>query len=936
MQDFLSTVLASKGHYCIVGINKGKVTQRFVGLIANTQELVDKLLAEGNDVYFALATFVDPNAAKPREQKNVCKIRSLWVDIDCGEGKDYADKGDGVEALINFVTENALLEPTVVDSGNGIHAYWPLAEELTREEWLPLATAFKQFCLDKGLRIDAACTADAARILRVPNTKNFKSDPPNDVLLLNTASELYDLNTLKELLPKTKEVIEKVPKKEPSALTKALMGNRTTYFKNIVVKSVEGKGCQQILFALQNQEEVDHNLWRACLSIAEHCDDRDKAIHKLSKDHPDYDPQDTEDKASSTRGEGKGPFYCTTFEQYRPGGCDGCPNKGNITSPIVLGQDIAESTDTVIVEAAETEEEDEVKVEYEIPAIPEPYFRARKGGIYRRAKDDDSIMVYPFDLFVIERISDPNFGESVWFRLHLPNDGVKNFTISAPALTGPDTMRVEMAAHGVLLYGKQWNELQGYVFKAAQELQVKRRAQIAHHQFGWTTRRTFVVGCEELGHDGIKRFVPPTVSTSDMVDWYQPSGSLDKWKEAFNGYALSGYEPQAFAALTGFGAPLLKVTTNHKGILLNLIHGDSGTGKTTILRMINSIWGHPEDPLRNADDTKASMVMRMGVLNNIPLTVDEMTNSKPEEVSNFLYGITQGRGRDRMNGNSNTLRVNKTTWRTIGVATSNASFYDKLYVLKDLPKGEIFRCVEYNINPNKIITVAEGVRLFDEILMENYGHAWYPYIHAVMKNIDSVAENVKRVTEYFTDKLNLLPSYRFYSALGAVNIVGGEVAREIGLHDYPIEQIKEFYMDTISSIRQNNVSEEHGAATFISHYLLKHMSQHALIIDSTADARSSFASKQTPRGELLIRMEPDTERVFITVKHLRRECTEAQISYNELLNDLRKDKILIDVTKKGMSKGTQLSTKPVDALILDAAKMDIEISESPENVVRPS
>ena len=155
------------------------------------------------------------------------------------------------------------------------------------------------------------------------------------------------------------------------------------------------------------------------------------------------------------------------------------------------------------------------------------------------------------------------------------------------------------------------------------------------------------------------------------------------------------------------------------------------------------------------------------------------------------------------------------------------------------------------------------------------------------------------------------------------------------MHEYPIERIKEFYLDTISSIRHNNITEDHGATTFVSHYLLKHMSQHALIIDSTADARSSFASKQTPRGELLIRMEPDTQRVFVTVKHLRKECTESQMSYNELLSDLRKDKILIDVIKKGMSKGTQLSTKPVDALVLDAAKMDIEIAEPPENVVRP-
>jgi len=936
MQDFLRSVLAEEGHYCIVGISKGKVVQKFAPSIEETQTLVDKFLSEDRDVYFALATFIDPTAAKPREQKNVCKIRSLWVDIDCGEGKEYPDKAEGLEALIAFVTENNLLEPTVVDSGNGIHAYWPLTEELTREEWQPIANSFKQFCFDKGLRIDAACTADSARILRVPDTKNFKSDPPNPVVLLNTAQHSYDLNTLKELLPKAEAAVQKVPRKEPSAMTKALMGNKTTYFKNIVVKSANGKGCQQILRALQEPENVDEKTWRACLSVAVHCEDWEKAIHKLSKGHPNYDPAETEDKALRTKSQNSGPFKCTTFEEYYPEACQNCPNKGKFTSPIALGQEVVASTEEVIVEVVEpeSEEDEEVKVEYEIPPIPEPFFRGRRGGIYRTSKDEDVILIYPFDLFVVDRISDPNYGESVWFRLHLPNDGVKNFTISAPALSGIDTMRTEMAAHGVLLYGKQWAELQAYVFKAAQELQVKRKAQLAHHQFGWTNRGTFVVGCEELGKDGVKRFVPPTSSTSDMVDWYRADGTLEKWKEAFNGYAHAGYEPQAFAALTGFGAPLLKITTNHKGILLNLMHGESGTGKTTILRMINSIWGHPEDPMRSIDDTKASMVLRMGVLNNLPLTTDEMTNIKNEEISNYLYGITQGRGRDRMNANSNTLRVNRTSWRTIGVATSNASFYDKLYALKDLPKGEIFRCVEYNVHHEKILTVDEGIRLFDELLMENYGHAWYPYIHAVMQNRDGIAENVKRVSKQISDKLNLLPSFRFYAALGAVNLVGGEVSRELGLHDYSLERLHEFYMDTISNIRQNNITEERGAMSFMSHYLLKYMSQHSLVIDSTADARSSFVSKQTPRGELLIRMEPDTQRVFVTVKHLRRECTEAQISYTDLLSELKKEKYLIEVTKKGMSKGTQLSTKPVDAVVLDAAKMELEMGENPDNVVR--
>jgi hypothetical protein len=933
MQEFLRAILAGEGHYCITGINKQAerpVVQSFFSSIEETEKTIYKFISERRDVYFALSTFKDLNVAKPRAQNNVLWVKSLWIDLDCSpekaeSNKGYIDKDAAIEAFEKFLEKTKLPTPALVDSGGGFHAYWPLTKPLTKEQWQPLAESLRILCEEQQLFIDAQCTIDAARILRVPDTYNLKEEEPRQVKILIPPNTFYEAKELEKLLPPppAPRVAIGAVKKEPSALTKALMGNRVTYFKNIMLKSAKGSGCAQLLNIYENQETTGYDLWRAGLSIAEHCEDAEKAIHKISERHPNYDPVETEQKAADTRGPNKGPYLCETFEKLNSGGCEGCPNKGKIKSPIVLGAEIKESEDLTITVQ---------EITYEIPNLPEPYFRGKNGGIYRRAKDEDQILVYPHDLFVIQRIYDPNEGESAWLRLHLPQDGVKNFTVSMSNLTGGDTFRGELSKRGVLAFAKGWAEIQAYVIKAAQELQMSKRADTAHHQFGWSKNNTFVVGDVEL-EQGNLRYVPPTVTTSDMVDWYRPAGTLDKWKEAFNGYNRTGYEAHAFAALTAFGAPLLKITTNHKGVLLNLIHRGSGTGKTTVLRVINSVWGHPEDPMRSPDDTKASLVLRMGVLNNIPLTVDEMTNSKPEEISNFLYGITQGRGRDRMHANSNTLRINNTTWKTVGVTTSNSSFYDKLHLLKDLPQGEVFRCVEYNINPNTGISVREGSRLFDELLMENYGHAWIPYITAVQNNHEKIAQKVKKYIDRINDDLSLKPPFRFYAALGAINIVGGQVAKALGLHDYNLKDIYNFYVDTISDIKETTTDKGGDAATFVSRYILKYMAQNALIIDSVADGRSGFASRQTPRGQLLIRMEPDTKMIYIDAKHFRNECTEAQMPYREVLKDLENGQVLIKVSKKGMSKGTPLGTPPIEALQLDAIKMGVEIPDISEDVV---
>ena len=948
MQEFLRAVLAGEGQYCIVGLKKGDprpAIQSFTPNLQDTKTAIDAFVAERRDVYFALATFKDPNVPKPREQANVHLVKSLWVDLDCGEtkakeGKGYIDKETALLDLERFLEDTRLPEPCIVDSGGGIHAYWIFTEAVPYDKWFPLASAFKAFCIQHKLIIDPACTSDGARILRVPGTYNLKDGMVRPVRLLVPPDNFYEFDALSSIIPAVAVTppVALPAKKTLSPLTQSLMGNRVVFFKNIMKRAKEGTGCQQLQYVYENRADagkVGYDLWRAALSIAEHCEDRDKAIHKISEGHPDYDFARTEEKASDTRGENKGPYLCARFEEYRAGGCDGCPHKGKIKSPISLGTEILKSEETELVVEQEVGGVLE-EVIYDIPEIPEPYFRGKNGGIYQRTDDGDARLVYPHDLFVIQRINDPNLGESAWMQLHLPKDGVRNFTVSLASLLAKDAMRSELAARGVVSFGKGWDVILAYIARSISELQMQRRADNAYHQFGWVVNpkvddsvdkfEAFVVGDIEV-REGKKRYVPPTSSTNDMISWFQSRGELEAWKECFNAYSKDGYEGHAFAALSGFGAPLLKLATPHEGVLLNLMHEHSGTGKTTILRMINSVWGHPKLPLRAPADTKNSLVQRMGILNNLPLTVDELSNMKPEEISDFLYGITQGRGKDRMNANSNSLRVNLTSWATIGVLSGNSSFYNKLHLLKELPQGEIFRCVEYEINKAGTLSMDEGRALFDEQLMENYGLAWYPYITAIQANPRAVVDLVKKYTSMFIQKLNLEQEYRFYAALGGCNLAGGHIAKELGLINYNLKREARFYGNIVNQIRETTITKpEENNSDYVSQYILKHM-QNALIIESTADLRLGSAPVpiREPRGELLIRMEPDTKHIYLISSHFKRYVAEAKGSSAKVLKTLQQNGCLIKATRKGMSKGTYLNTPPIDVLILDAEKMGVDI-----------
>ena len=193
----------------------------------------------------------------------------------------------GLTALRAFCKATGLPKPTVIKSGRGAHVYWVLDKELPRTEWKPFAERLKQLCVEHDLKADASVTTDAARILRVPGTMHLKDiTNPIPVEILHVAGAI-SLSSIEAILTPTEDILKSLEKsqfKRPmDPLTLALMGSSQSRFKTIMIKSSEGKGCNQLLHIYENQETIEEPLWRAGLSIAQICVDRDKALHILSK-----------------------------------------------------------------------------------------------------------------------------------------------------------------------------------------------------------------------------------------------------------------------------------------------------------------------------------------------------------------------------------------------------------------------------------------------------------------------------------------------------------------------------------------------------------------------------------------------------------------------------------------------------------------------------
>ena len=376
-------------------------------------------------------------------------------------------------------------------------------------------------------------------------------------------------------------------------------------------------------------------------------------------------------------------------------------------------------------------------------------------------------------------------------------------------------------------------------------------------------------------------------------------------------------EPHAFAALTAFGSPLIKFL-GQNGAIVNVIHPRSGTGKTTILRMCNSVYGDPDRLCAQPDDTLNARTMRLGIYNNLPFTIDEMTNTKGEEFSALAYSMSSGRGKDRLKQHSNEMRANLTTWSTMSLCSSNASFGEKLATVKNSADGEMMRMIEYNIEATDVIDPTHAKNMFDHQLMENYGRAGDIYGTWLVNNLEEAKNTALAVQSRLDRELKLTPRERVWSAVISANLTGGLIAKQLGLIDWDIKRINTWAKGMYYTMRDQVQMPVGDVMSIVGDYINRHM-QNVLVVNNFVDKRSSKPSlpSMEPKGELYIRYEPDTQQMMLVANAFKRDCVKYQINYRDTLKELKDRGILLEATSKRISKGMKISSPPVQCIVLD-------------------
>lgn len=907
-KQFYEKALPSQGVYCAAEIkpNAGVIHQFF-----DTRDELVAYLDDVSDgpinVFVALSTF----KSWTRRADNVAYTRSFFVDLDVDpeDDKKYSSKDEAMAALQDFVSSVQLPPPVVVDSGGGIHAYWLFQQDIPLDEWKPYAEKFKTFCREH-IKIDPVVTADAARIMRSPDTLNCKFDPPVRTQVVDGPMYEYDFEAFKDFLGPL-DVSENDPLAnvkrglDDDTLKIAKLDNFEKVFQIIAEKSLNDEGCAQIKHVLVNSATLSEPLWHSGLSIARHCSDWETAIHLMSEDYSGYSPEQTIRKANETLGK---PHSCDTFADRNPGGCDGCPFRGKITNPLNIGRRLIEATapEEVSEEDAVRQNEDPEAVPV-FPAFLKPYVRGVNGGVYflptpKRDEEgkviqEDPICLSLNDLYPVKRIYHKSMGETLVVRYVLPKDPLREFLLPLRAVATRDEMLKILSDAGLLVLKDAVAKMQDYWSKWAMYLQNKDGAEQMRMQMGWTENMdSFVIGTQELTCDGEIRKAAASPMVRNVSKLLVPSGDYGKWKTSANFLNTPGFELHAFGMMCGFGSPFMCFTPT-SGVCVSFTSNGSSHGKTSAMYAGLSVWGHPKElSVLEGNSTDNAYIGRYLNLKNILYGIDEAGSIDGEELSRLIHRVSQGKAKMRMQSSQNSERELEETASLIAIFTNNTPLYDKLTQFKGSPDGEVARLVEFVLQKPAALTTEVGIAMFNPFRM-NYGWAGIDLIKHYFKVGDEYTKSLlQKWALRFRKDFGDNSVYRFWESLISTSFGGAELAIEAGIVDLDLERIYLKVIGDMLAIRDGTKrSSPEEYKSLIGEFCDKHGHNFLILNDG------KVASE--PRFELMGRTEVDEAMRYIPKSIFKKFLGEKQISFREFEMAMRAQGILTFEDKKRLGTG---------------------------------
>lgn len=961
--DFLRAILPEEGVYYIALFKAG---HKFPAHIPFTS--LEKMAAAiakfdtSSDyaVYHACASYMKPfyrddeNKKRYRKQPNWKRAKALWIDVDCGadkvaEGKGYADKLTAAKAVYAFCDKTSFPRPMVVDSGNGIHCYWPFTKSISPVPWQVLANKLRDCFAHFGILVDTSRTTDFASVLRPVGSTNRKH-APKPVTLRKEIAPLSP-ESMRDYLSNVAKTFA-VPNREPPPSASAAPGINDDLVSTpprMESSAVEAaKHCQQIAFMRDTKGDVSYEHWRGVIGIIKHCTEGIALAREWSEDRAATGHTQNDVLTRFTTWDTP-PTTCEFFSQHNPGGCDGCPSKGKIKSPIVLGRIVPEP-ETAEVKAVV----DGQTVTVEIPQFPHGY-KWENGGMVRYVQDKDGIWhphTFSKCLFYMvhrERKEDGTF--AMGMRTHRRDNTTLDFTVDTSVIASPVRLLEVLGGSGEITVSNQKDassHMTAYVRDNLELMKSRANELNTHTSYGWKDQtdgtQGFLMGDRLYKADGSMTKVLVGGYAADFLNHFPaPRGTVADYAAAVNRvYATSGMEPMQYAFCSGFGSILTPFSSEslYKGLLVAIYGGETAKGKTTVCYAAQLAFGDAEKMMIQGrkGSTISAQYAQMGTYGSIPMLYDEFGNIDPEEFSEFAYRVSSGQEKARMmSAGKGVRKAAQTEWRMSPYLTGNKDFHAILAKYNQNSQAEAVRLIQIAIDKYDIPKYAEGeVALWVRQMERNSGVAGAAFVQWVVTHQTEVVSRfaawTAKIVPYIAG-----PKYRFYRAHATATLTAASIMKELGIIDFDLDRLFLFSMGLMKalcdSVAESNMLNEEDALNM----LVNELQPRILNTFEYRDNRSSKGPEAVQRvyGSVAGRYilgddkgkDPYSGMLFIAKQEIKDWCSQQRFEVDKLLAYAVSHGIFVQESRFSVTRGTTLAAINLRCVQLDTNRMGKAVSD---------
>ena len=290
---------------------------------------------------------------------------------------------------------------------------------------------------------------------------------------------------------------------------------------------------------------------------------------------------------------------------------------------------------------------------------------------------------------------------------------------------------------------------------------------VAATQTGWHNKKSYVLPDKTIGDQSVKYF-------GDIDDeHYKTSGTLNEWVENIAN-PCAGDHFLELGLFAGFSSVLLPEVNFNYGIHF---HGKSSGGKSTLLRVIASIFVKPSFNFKKWNGSPAGFEMTAYNANHAVMLLDEIHQVDKRGLDG-IYMLVDGIGRIR--GQFKFGKVSEAklaTWQTVIISSGETSIKGMAKQLgKTLQAGEVVRFVDIEVG-DVCKDMAQSEQL-SQFAYTYYGVAAEAFIQFILKTEPNIRLLYKQAMETLTNGKKLTAQCQRVAKYFALMLVAGELAKQ--------------------------------------------------------------------------------------------------------------------------------------------------------------